>query len=154
MPFVFLILGVGLLVVAVKGTHQQFFTLLKSEFTGSNNFIVWVMAIAVLGALGFIKPIRPIALGFIVLVFLVMILKNGGGFFSQLNSQVANPTAPSAAPGGGSGSIVTNPFAPGSGNSLLTPQGTPSQLGPASQAFPWLNPSTYEQFGTGYTPAA
>ncbi len=116
MPFVFLIVGIVLLIVAVRGTHSQFFSLLKSEFTGSNNFLVWVMAIAILGALGFIKPIRPIALGMMGLVFLVMILKNGGGFFSQFNQQIANPVAPASGSGGNfpapGGSIGYTPTSP------------------------------------------
>ena len=99
MPFVFLILGIVLLIVAVKGTQGDMFALLKSEFTGSNNFLVWVMAIAVLGALGYVKPIKPIANGMLFLVLLVIVVKNGGTFFSSFNQQVANPVAPSGSAG-------------------------------------------------------
>lgn len=95
MPFVFAILAIGLIVVAINGTQSAAFKLLKSEFTGSNSFVVWVAAIAILGALAYVKPIRPVAVGLMVLVLLVMVLNNKGGFFKQFQNQLNNPVAPS-----------------------------------------------------------
>ncbi len=159
MPFVFLLLGLALLIVAVKGTHVQLFTLLKSEFTGSNNFLVWIAAIAILGALGFIKPIRPIALGMIVLVVLVMVLKNKGGFFASFNQQIRNPVLPpsDASASVGTGGSVTGPAGTPSGPSLFTaPEytATPPSAMPATTLFPWMTPQQYLQFDPTYQPAA
>lgn len=124
MPFVFLILGVVLLIIAIQGTHAQFFSLLKSEFTGSNNFLVWIAALAIIGALGFIRPIRPIALGMMGLILLVIILKNGGGFFAQFNQQIANPVAPATGSGSGSGFSLPSLF--------TTVPGNPASLAPGA----------------------
>lgn len=130
MPFVFLIIGLLLLVVAIQGTQGQAFALLKGEFTGSNSFVVFASAIAILGALAFIKPIRPIAMGMIGLVILGMILANKGGFFSQLNNALRNPVAPST--GASLLPIPSSVVAPGAANPLspsLGPLGTSSVNG-------------------------
>lgn len=94
MPFVLLLVGVLCLIVAVKGTQGTLYDLLKAEFTGTNNFVVWAAAIMVLGLLGYIKPIRPVTHAFIALIVLVMILANGSGVFSKLGTAFAHPNAP------------------------------------------------------------
>jgi hypothetical protein len=141
MPFVFLIIGLLLLVVAIQGTQGQAFALLKGEFTGSNSFVVFASAIAILGALAFIRPIRPIAMGMIGLVILGMILANKGGFFSQLNNALRNPVAPSSSGSAGLSTLATqyqqpivtgptssNPFGLGSGtlNPWIAPETLPA----------------------------
>lgn len=98
MPFVFAVLGLLFLVVAIQGTQSEAFTLIKGEFTGSNSFVVFAAAIAILGALAYIKPFRPIALSFIMLVVLVMVLANKGGFFAQFNAALRAPVTPTATP--------------------------------------------------------
>lgn len=100
MPFIFLGLGLLFFVVAVRGTHGDFFALLKSEFTGPNNFVVWAMAFVMIGAVGFWKPARPVAVGFIILLFLVLVLTQGVGFFDKFNAAIKNPVAPSVTPSG------------------------------------------------------
>lgn len=99
MPFVLLFLGFLFLVVAINGTQGDFFSLLKSEFTGANNFVVWIGAIMILGLLGYFRPIRPITHGLIALVFLVLILTQGTGFFDRFNAALKSPVAPSASGG-------------------------------------------------------
>lgn len=141
MPFVFLVIGLLLLVVAVQGTQGQAFALLKNEFTGNNNFVVFASAIAILGALAFIKPIRPIAMAMIGLVILGMILANKGGFFAQLNNALRNPQAPSSTGSTGlttlqqqyqqpivTGPTSNNPFGLGGGtlNPWIAPETLPA----------------------------
>ena len=94
MPFVLLALGILFLVVSIKGTQGDLFDLLKSEFAGSNSFIVWASALIILGLLAYIKPIRPIVHAFMVLLVLVLVLANHGHFFTQFNQAIRNPTAP------------------------------------------------------------
>jgi hypothetical protein len=93
MPFVFVVMGLLFLVVAVRGTQDTLFSLVKSEFTGSGSFIPWAAAIFILGAIGYAKPVKPIADAMIGLVLLAMILNNKGGIFKQFETQIANPTA-------------------------------------------------------------
>ena len=99
MPFVLLALGILFFVVAIQGTQGSLFTLLKSEFVGTNSFVVWASALIIIGLLGYIKPIRPISHAMLVLIVLVMVLTNGKGFFSQFNSAIRSPATPTPATG-------------------------------------------------------
>src|SRR6185437_6406490 len=94
-PFVFVIIGLLLLVVAIRGTQNDAFTLLKSEFVGAHSFLPWAASILILGAIGYARPVKPVADALVLLVVLVILLKNGGGFFARLNDAIAHPTAPS-----------------------------------------------------------
>ncbi len=111
MPFVFVILGLLLIVVAVRGTHGDAFKLLQDEFSGQKSFVVFAAAIMILGAVAYIKPLRPVALPMILLVFLAMFLGNKGGFFKQFNDAIRSPSSPAKTPDsvniGGTGSGVT-----------------------------------------------
>lgn len=107
MPFVLFLLGVLFLIVAVRGTQDQFFALLKGEFSGTNNFLVWILAIVILGMIGYIKPIRPVAHSMIGLIILVMIVANKG-IFARFNEAVRNPTQPTTAPAPATATGLTN----------------------------------------------
>jgi hypothetical protein len=101
MPFVFIIVGLVFLVTAIRGTQSDMLGLVKSEFVGKNSFIPWASAILILGALGYVKTIRPVTDGMIMLVVLAMVLANKGGFASALNNQIRNPIAPATPSAGG-----------------------------------------------------
>jgi hypothetical protein len=113
MPFVFVVVGLLFLVVAVRGTQDALFSLLKTEFTGTGSFIPWAAAIFILGAVGYAKPIKPIADAMIGLVLLAMILNNKGSIFKQFETQIANPTAPNVS---ASSSSAGSASSAGSGN--------------------------------------
>lgn len=98
MPFVFLIVGIGLLVTAIRGTQATAFGLLESEFSGPNSFLKWALAMLILGAAGYIPVIRPVTRGLMVLVLLAIVLKNKGGLFKSFNDQIAAPVQPPAPP--------------------------------------------------------
>jgi hypothetical protein len=110
MPFVFVIGGLVLLTVAIQGTQGAAVQLIKSEFVGSNSFLVWVAAIAILGALGYVRPIRPVANALLLLILLVIVLKNGGNVFAQFNAAIRNPVQPQGAGGGSGPYTASNPF--------------------------------------------
>lgn len=93
MPFVFIVVGIGLIVVAIRGTHAAAFDLLRSEFSGPNSFVTWALAIFILGGLGYVPVIRPITRALLLLVLLVIFLKNGSGLFARFNDQIRNPSA-------------------------------------------------------------
>ena len=122
MPFVFLVVGIGLLVIAVRGTQATAFRLLQSEFSGPNSFLHWALAIFILGGIGYIPVIRPVTRWLLALVIIAIIVANKGGLFQAFNDQVANPVAPPApAPTGGDTTA-----APTSGDtSTATPPGQP-----------------------------
>ena len=120
MPFVLLAVGILFFVVAIQGTQGSFFTLMKSEFTGSNSFVVWAAAFIIIGLIGYSRPLKPVSHAFLVLILVAMILANGKGVFANFQSALANPVAP-AATGTGSSMLASNV-------SLLTSPATQTQL--------------------------
>lgn len=95
MPFFLLMIAVIFLVAAIKGNQKDLLDLLKDDFSGSNNFILWVLAIIVIVALGSFKAIRPVSDAFLGLVILVIIVANyqkGGDIFSSFLTQLKNGT--------------------------------------------------------------
>lgn len=93
MPFVFLIIGVMLLVAGVRNTQSQLFSLVASDFSlgqgFSKSYVAWMAAIFGIGAIGYYKPIRPISDAFLILVIIVLFLSNKG-VFSQFTQQLNN----------------------------------------------------------------
>lgn len=99
MPLVFLAIGALFLVAAVRGTVADtgstpgLITLLKGDFTGTNSFLVWLLALWVIGALGYVPGFKPLANAFLLLVLTVLIIVNDnksgtGGFFAEFNSAI------------------------------------------------------------------
>jgi len=113
MGFIILLIGAFAIVAAYKGTYPTLGALLAQDAPA---FAIWALAIVVIGGFGFIPRVRPIATAMLVLIFIAMILKNGG-IFSQLQKLVTQgipKVAPSAT--GFSSGLTFNPgslFAPG-----------------------------------------
>jgi hypothetical protein len=99
MPFVLIVVGLMLVVAGVRGQESELLSLIKSDFTGNGSFkgsyFAWVAAIGVLGGLGYIQKIRPIANAFLVLVILILFLSNRG-FFSQFNQALQSASSSSS----------------------------------------------------------
>jgi hypothetical protein len=127
MPFVLLALGILFFIVSLQGTQGSLFSLLKSEFVGTNSFVVWAAAFVIIGLLGYIKPIRPITHAFLVLMLLVLILTNGTGFFSQFNAALKSPVTPSITPPTATPSVAPSSGI-GSNMALLTSPATQTSL--------------------------
>lgn len=87
MPLALLVIGVVFLTAAIRGTQDDLFATLKDDFTGPNNFLIWGIALFVIGAIGYYKPLRPISNAFMLLVVLVLFLSNRG-FFNKFLEQV------------------------------------------------------------------
>jgi len=71
-----ILIGLILVVAAIRGNQDELFDLVKDDFTGSNNFIVWIVAIGFLFALTKVEQVKPIANAFIGLLLLVVIIGN------------------------------------------------------------------------------
>jgi hypothetical protein len=98
MGFALIFVGLLLTVTAVRNTYSQLFSLVVSDFTGSGNFFYWAVVVIALGAIGYIKPLRPLSWALLTLLVLVLILSKGsptlpgGGLFSQLTSELQKGT--------------------------------------------------------------
>ena len=134
MPFALLIIGAVLLVAAVKGTTDSLFSLVVKDFTGPQNFIYWMVAILLIGSLGYIPKLKPVSVSLLGLVVLVLFLSRGdpkyvgGGFFEKFTAGLGSTTAATPAPSAGvaassAPSLVIGPGYPASGVGSITPSG-------------------------------
>lgn len=98
MPIFFIVVGSLLIASGVNGKSSDLISLVKGDLvpSSSNNggFALWAVAIFVIGALGYVKPLKPIANSFLVLVVLVLLITKGnpnspgGGFIAQFNNAI------------------------------------------------------------------
>lgn len=97
MAFALLFVGVVFLVSAASGTQGQLFALLKSDFSGPNNYFYWLAAILVVGVFGYIPRLKPISDMFLVLIVLSLVLTRGNaGLFQKASAALTltNKQAP------------------------------------------------------------
>mgnify|MGYP000937111909 CR=1 FL=1 len=87
MPFILIFIGVAFMVVAWRDTYTDLLELIKKDFTGENNFLMWFLSLFILGAIGYIRPLREISRALMVLVAVSMILSNRG-LFEKLREQI------------------------------------------------------------------
>ena len=101
MAFALIIIGAVMLIAAARGTTDGptgLWGLLLNDFSGANNFIFWMVAILIIGAVGYVPKLKPVSVALLGLVVLVLFLAKGnpsgvgGGFFAQLTSGL-NSTA-------------------------------------------------------------
>lgn len=96
-----------MVIAAVKNTQGTLGQLVKGEFQGQNNFIFWLAAMFLIGAIGYIPKAKGIATALLALVIVVLFLSKGntagvgGGFFAQLtkglqSTTTAQPAQPAA----------------------------------------------------------
>ncbi len=93
MPIFFLFVAVILIVTGLNGNTAKLTQLVESDFKGDGknpSFFVWIIAIFLIGALGYVKALKPLSTMFLVLVLVVILLTNGntkqgGGFFNKFS---------------------------------------------------------------------
>ena len=95
MPILFGLFGLILIVAGVRGRvnsgSPSLVSLVKDDFTGTNPFWKWMLAILLIGAVGYIPNLRPISRGFMALVIVVFLLSNQG-LFTQLTNTFKSGT--------------------------------------------------------------
>lgn len=109
MPFVLLIVGAAFIAAGVQGKQSQLYSLLKNDLTGKNSYLSWVIAILIIGAIGYVEELKPISRAFMVLVIVVLFLSNGG-FFQKFQQQVFPATNNSGNSISSSTGLIPNPF--------------------------------------------
>lgn len=85
-----------MILTGINNTYAQFGSQLQSDFSGSKSFIVWIIAIGSVGALGYIKDLRSFSHYFMALILISFILANKGVFASFQAAIAAGPKAPQA----------------------------------------------------------
>lgn len=92
MPFILIIVGVLLFVTAIRGTTGQLASMLAQDVFGTQGFVVWFVAVIVVGAIGYIKPLKGLSDAFLLLLIIVLFLSNRG-FFAQFNAAIKSANA-------------------------------------------------------------
>ena len=89
MAMFFILFGVVLVVAGTRNTQGTLWTLLEGDFTGSGNFVYWFLSILVIGARGYIKPLRPFANMLLALLIVVLLISNQG-FFDKFQQAISD----------------------------------------------------------------
>lgn len=84
-----LVIGIVFVIAAVRDHSGELFSLLRKDFTGSNNFLYWLLAIGLVGAIGYIPKLKPLSTAFLVLI-IVAILLSHKGFFADLQAAISS----------------------------------------------------------------
>lgn len=115
MPFALVFTGLILIITGFQNTYKQFGAQVAGDFTGPNNFLYWIVAIGLVGSLGYAKGLETFSRAFMILVLFIMVIvsyKRNPGIFSDIGNAIASGSAtpdttigaPLAGGGGGSGS--------------------------------------------------
>ena len=98
MPFVLIIIGAYLLVCALRGSENALGLLLKGDFTGQSNFVYWLVAVLIVGSIGYVPAFRKISDLFLVLLVIVLLISDKG-FFAKITSAIQQADSASNATG-------------------------------------------------------
>lgn len=108
MPFVLVFIGLIALIAALRGRERQLGGLLLRDFSGPGNFIYWIIAIVIIGFIGYIPKMKGVSDAFLALVLLVMFISNKG-VFARFNQAIAGTQSkPSVSPTQPVDSVVTD----------------------------------------------
>lgn len=102
MPYALILIGAILLVAGIRGTYGDLWALFKGDFTGTNSYLTWVAALAVIGGIGYIPKLKPLSIALMTLLLLVIVISRKG-IFDKLQQYV---TAGIPADTGGGGSTI------------------------------------------------
>ena len=94
MSFALIVIGILFTVSAVRNTHVCLVNTIIGEFRGPGNFLYWVAALAILGAIGYSETLRPLSDGLLVLILLALFLTRGKqGLFKNLSDELGTTKA-------------------------------------------------------------
>lgn len=90
MTLVALLIGVILIVAAIRGTQGALFSALMTDVPG---YVIWAAALFALGAIGWIPGLKPISRGLLALVIIVIVLRDYQAILAGLKAAIAPATA-------------------------------------------------------------
>lgn len=102
MPFIILIIGIVLVVAAIRDTQSSLFSALATDVPA---FGVWFTAIVILGAIGFIAPLKPLSKALLILVLVVLVLRNYQNILTGFNSAWQGSASGTKASGATTGTV-------------------------------------------------
>jgi len=116
MPFALTFLGLMLIITGFQDTYKQAGSLVRSDFSGPNNFLFWLVAILIVGSLGYIKGLETFSKTFMALLLIGIVVtqyKNNNNIFNVVANLLSGSTGAVDAigtplQGGGSSSYSTS----------------------------------------------
>lgn len=96
MAFILVLIGLLLVVSAIRGTQAELGSQVVSDFTGPGNFVYWILALGIVGAVGYVGDLQKFSRAFMALLIIVLLLSNKG-FFNQFTKSIQTGTAQPAA---------------------------------------------------------
>lgn len=82
-------MGILLVVTGTKDTYKALGAQLYSDFAGTGGFMYWILAVGIIGAIGYYSPAQKFSRLFLALLIIVFILANKG-LFAQLQQGLAS----------------------------------------------------------------
>ena len=61
MPFVIIVVGLALIISAVRGSQSDLLALIEGDFTGDNNFVYWFLSLIIVGMVGYYNPLKRVS---------------------------------------------------------------------------------------------
>jgi hypothetical protein len=99
MAFALILMGLVMIVAAVRNQQSQLVCLIQGDFSTQGNFLYWIVALLIIGAVGYVEKLKPVSDAFLVLIILVLFLASGnsaklpgGGFFKQFTEAITGGT--------------------------------------------------------------
>lgn len=80
MPYALILIGAVLLVAGIRGTYADLWQLFRGDFTGTNSYLTWVAALAVIGGIGYIPKLKPLSIALMTLLLIVIVISRNGVF--------------------------------------------------------------------------
>lgn len=125
MPLLLLIIGVLLLVSAIRGTENDLFSLLESDIPAYGK---WAGAIVGIGLLGYIPDMKTPSRLLLAIIVFVILVKNHG-IFQKLQQAFTNPPTPTPAPSVSPTNLGSLPISFQQGGTALTAAGGAAGMG-------------------------
>lgn len=88
MIIVALLIGVILLVAAIRNSQNALFSALAQDVPG---YVVWAAAIFAVGAIGFVPALKPVSRGLLTLIIIVLVLHNYKQIIAGFQNAWQNP---------------------------------------------------------------
>lgn len=93
MPFVLIVIGLYVVVVAIRGYISDLGKLLAGDLVGKGSFGFWLVAMLAVGMLGYVGGgARVLSRALLVLILVVIVLANGG-VWNKLVAALQSPPA-------------------------------------------------------------
>lgn len=80
MPIVLLTVGALFIISSLNGKEHDLATQIYKDFSGDDSFVYWIVAIVIIGGVGYIPGWGDVSNLFMALIIIVFILANNGVF--------------------------------------------------------------------------